>query len=164
MKKLITTILALFTMSTFASVLMSPDFGSELCEAWNMNDTLTKDLSDWMDNNLGRGYKVMLMKRNDCESSPMIQLTLQKVDGLVWCTYGGIATHEANDKADYIMTADTKHWVEMGNGEYGPAKAMLTGKLKFKGPKGEAMANIKPFGSFLTLIAEPQGDASVCPQ
>lgn len=163
MKKLIAALFLVLNVNAHASVLMSPDFGAELCEAWNMNDTLTNDLTNWMKNDLGRGYKVMLMKRLDCEASPMIQITLKNVDGLTWCTYGGIATHEANEDADYIMSATTKHWVEMGNDEYGPTMAMLTGKLKFKGPKGEAMGNIKPFGSFLTLIAEPQGDASVCP-
>lgn len=163
MKKLLVALLATLSLNGFASVMMSADFGAELCEAWNMNDTLTTELDKWMDNNLGRGYKAMLLKRSDCGASPMIQITLQKVDGLTWCTYGGIATHQANEKADYIMTAETKHWVEMGNGDYGPAIAMLTGKLKFKGPKGEAMANMKPFESFLTLIAEPKGDASTCP-
>ncbi|MBT3236635.1 MAG: hypothetical protein HN353_11830 [Bdellovibrionales bacterium] len=143
---------------------MTSEWAEELCEEWNYSEVLTENLDSWMDNNLERGYKVMMMSRSDCPTSELVQLTLKRVDGLTWCTAGGAGTANANPKADYIMTATTKNWLKMGSGEVGPAMAMITGRLKFKGPKGEAMRNMGPFKSFMLLIGAFESDASVCPQ
>lgn len=42
--------------------------------------------------------------------------------------------------------------------------AMMTGKLKFQGPKAEAMGVIGPFDSFLLLAGKVPGDTSSCPK
>jgi putative sterol carrier protein len=60
------------------------------------------------------------------------------------------------------MTADTKRWTEMGKGEYGPMRAMMFGRLAFDGPMGEAMGNMGPFETFLTLVGKVPYDARTC--
>ena len=39
---------------------------------------------------------------------------------------------------------------------------MMTGKLKFSGPKGEAIGVLGPFDSFLQLTGKVPGDTSSC--
>jgi putative sterol carrier protein len=41
--------------------------------------------------------------------------------------------------------------------------AMATGKLKFKGPKMEAMGVMGPFASFLELTGKVPSDRTACP-
>jgi putative sterol carrier protein len=41
--------------------------------------------------------------------------------------------------------------------------AMMTGKLKFEGPKMEAMGVMGPFDSFLILTGKVPGDKASCP-
>jgi putative sterol carrier protein len=41
--------------------------------------------------------------------------------------------------------------------------AMASGKLKFKGPKMEAMGVMGPFDSFLTMTGKVPGDKAACP-
>ncbi len=41
--------------------------------------------------------------------------------------------------------------------------AMMTGKLKFEGPKGEAMGVMGPFNAFLTGTGKVPGDKESCP-
>jgi putative sterol carrier protein len=164
MKKLI-LILTLTITSTFAKpVLMSEEYAQQLCEAWNQNNTLQTELKDWMGNDLGRGFKIMRMKRLDCKKSDYVQLTIEMVDGKVTCTYGGAQTVEPNNDADYSMKAKTKNWKKMGSGKLGPMGAMSTFRLKFKGPKWEAMKNMGPFSGFLRLIGKVKYSTSSCPQ
>ena len=40
----------------------------------------------------------------------------------------------------------------------------MTGRLKFSGPKWEAMKNTGPFGSFLELAGSVPGDMEICPE
>jgi putative sterol carrier protein len=80
------------------------------------------------------------------------------------CVYGGRAQSTPDLKGDYVMHAETPRWTEMGNGEYGPMKGMMFGRLKFSGPKMEAMGVMGPFESFLLLVGKVPGDTSVCPK
>ena len=66
--------------------------------------------------------------------------------------------------ADYVMHASTQRWLEMGAGDYGPMKAMMLGRLSFKGPYGEAMGNMGPFTNFLLLVGKVPSDSSICPR
>jgi putative sterol carrier protein len=50
----------------------------------------------------------------------------------------------------------------MGAGEYGPMKAMMFGRLKFIGPKVEAMTVMGPFETFLKLPGKVANDKA-CP-
>lgn len=144
-------------------VFMSDPWAAAACEGWNEDEALTGDLNKWIENDLDRGYKVIQIFRMDCEDSPRVELRLEGVDGGVQCTYGGLAKSELESKADYLMFAQTERWEEMGAGKYGPMKGMMFRRLRFQGPKMEAMNNMGPFKNFLLLTGEIPGDTSTCP-
>ena len=147
-------------------VLMSPEWAGQFCRAWNQDPVLTKKLveSKWVSNDKGRGYKIVQVYRTDCDDSPYVELRLQLKDGAAQCAYGGgVQTAKPDLDVDYVMNAYTKRWVEMGKGEYGPMKGMMSGRLKFDGPMFEAMNNMGPFESFLLLVGKVPGDSGQCP-
>lgn len=144
-------------------VFMSEPWAEAACEAWNDDEALTSGLVKWMENDLDRGYKVIQIYRMDCEDSPRIELRLENIDSAVQCTFGGLAKSERETKADYLMFAQTQRWEEMGAGKYGPMKGMMFRRLRFEGPKMEAMNNMGPFKSFLLLTGEVPGDTATCP-
>jgi putative sterol carrier protein len=147
-------------------VLMSADWATQACDAWNADPVLTGELatSGWIENDKGRGYKVMQVFRNDCGEKPTAELRVSLKDGKALCVYGGaIETAEPDSGADYIMNASTERWQEMGADEYGPMKAMMLGRLKFSGPYGEAMGNMGPFKNFLLLVGKVPANAAACP-
>lgn len=155
------------SVATAAPVLMSPDWAREACSAWNADATLTGKLheSGWAANNKKRGYKVLRVVRADCPASPLVELRIAPLDGRAQCIEGAAATAAALDfDVDYLMTAETRRWQEMGRGEYGPMRAMMFGRLSFEGPMGEAMGNMGPFGSFLQLVGKVPGETGSCPQ
>ena len=145
---------------------MSADWAGEACKAWNADTTLTQQLheSGWAANHKNRGQKVLRIARTDCKASPLVELRIAPRDGKAQCVAGGPAPAAALDyDVDYLMTAETRRWLEMGRGEYGPMRAMMFGRLSFQGPMGEAMGNMGPFGSFLLLVGKVPGDAGSCP-
>ena len=148
-------------------VLMSADWGRLACDAWNADPVLTDKLveSGWVDNNGGRGFKVMQIYRTDCKDSPRVEMRIGKKDGKALCVYGGkVETAKLDDGMDYVMHASTKRWGEMGRGEYGPMRAMMFGRLEFEGPKFEAMGNMGPFEQFLLLPGKIAADTANCPK
>jgi putative sterol carrier protein len=170
-KILVTTFTALlFSTSVMAApVFMSGEWAAEACKAWNADKGLTEELkeSGWVENNKGRGHKVMQIYRMECEDSPRVEMHIADKDGKATCIYGGWEkTKEADlDKSvDYVMFAKDKNWVRMGDGSDGPMKAMMFGRLKFKGPKMEAMGNMGPFAGFLRLTGKVESDRSSCPK
>ncbi len=68
-----------------------------------------------------------------------------------------------NKKSDYLMWAKTRRWQVMGTGKYGPMRAMMLFRLKFQGPKWEAMQHMGPFRNFLLLTGKVPGDTASCP-
>ena len=160
---LATETLATETLAT-DTVLMSSDWAVGMCDAWNQEPSLTEGLAKWMENDKDRGYKILRVYRMDCPESPRIQLRVADRDGAVTCIEGGLETDDALDSScDYVMFAKTERWLEMGAGEYGPMGGMMTGRLKFEGPKWEAMKNMGPFKSFLQLVGKVPGDSETCP-
>jgi putative sterol carrier protein len=158
------TCFALGTVAAAEPVLMSAEWANQACEAWNADSTLTEGLEKWIENDKGRGFKVIEMYRTDCPDSPRAELRFNKKDGKAMCVYGGaVETKNLDLSADYIMSAATPRWPEMGKGEYGPFKAMMFGRLKFEGPKMEAMGNMGPFGAFLRIVGKVPSDSSKCP-
>jgi len=145
-------------------VFMSPDWARQACEAWNQDPVLTKELheSGWIENDKGRGYKVLQLYRSDCPNDPWVELKIQNVDGKATCTYGGAVTQKPDLSVDYIMHAKTYRWEQMGQGEYGPMWGMMTGRLKFQGPKWEAMKNMGPFENFLLLMGKVPSNMKQC--
>ena len=149
-----------------APVMMSPEWAGEACKAWNADPTLTRELheSGWAANHKNRGQKVLRIARKDCKASALVELRIAARDGKALCIGGEPATAAALDyDVDYLMSAETPRWVEMGRGEYGPMRAMMFGRLSFDGPMGEAMGNMGPFGSFLQLVGKVPADVASCP-
>ena len=148
-----------------SNVLMSAEWAKLACDAWNKESQLTEELasSGWADNNKERGYKIIELYRSNCTDSPRVQLHISMDNEKARCVYGGAVDKELDLDVDYIMYADTGRWEEMGRGEYGPMRGMLYGRLKFKGPKWEAMKNMGPFEQFLLLVGKVQSDSANCP-
>ncbi len=122
-------------------VLMSPEWAQAACEAWNRDAVLTDKLveSGWVKNDKGRGYKVMQVFRTDCGASPTAEMRIALKDGKAQCVYGGkVETVQLDGGADYVMSATTARWLEMGRGEYGPMRAMMFGRLCSAGSSSAA--------------------------
>lgn len=149
-----------------ATELMSEDWAKAACTAWNADATLTGGLFEtgWVANDKKRGYKALQVARKDCKSSPKVELRITAKDGKAMCVSGGKSTDKLDLDVDYAMTADTKRWIEMGKGEYGPMRAMMFGRLSFDGPMSEAMGNMGPFEGFLLLVGKVPGDTAACPK
>lgn len=161
----IASLFGLISSAQAATPLMSTEWGAAACDAWNANSTLTDELVEWGANEGGKGYKVMQVYRMDCNETPTVELQITIQDGKAMCTYGGaVQTTDLNAKVDYVMYAKTKNWERMGSGKDGAMKAMTLGRLKFDGPKMEAMSNMGPFGAFLKLTGDVEGDTGACPQ
>ncbi len=156
------------TAASADPVLMSGDWAKAACEAWNADAVLPVKLqeSGWIANDKKRGYKLLRIARKDCASSPQVELRIAAKDGRAQCVFGGAAAPDVqlDDDVDYLMTAKTPRWIEMGKGQYGPMKAMMFGRLSFDGPMGEAMGNMGPFESFLLLVGKVPSDAASCPK
>jgi putative sterol carrier protein len=146
--------------------LMTAEWAQAMCTAWNGSETLTRGLfeSDWAANDKQRGYKLLQLYRTDCPASPRVELRIGLRDGRAECVYGGVVSGaELDTDVDYVMHATTERWRQMGAGEYGPMRAMMFGRLKFAGPKLEAMGNMGPFGAFLKMTGEVPADPGLCP-
>ncbi len=148
-----------------ATPLMSAEWAARACEAWNKNPILTDELAErWIKNDGGRGYKVIHMYRTDCGEATKVEMRIVPQGGKAICAYGGrVQTTNLNMDMDYVMHAETKRWREMGAGEYGPMRAMMFGRLKFEGPKAEAMRVMGPFEQFLLLPGKIPGE-DACPR
>ena len=151
-----------------APVFMSAEWAKSACAAWNADVEMGKKLheSGWATNTKNRGYKVLRLARGECPSpSPRAELRIAPKDGRATCVAGGSAGPEPLDgDADYLMSAETRRWLEMGRGEYGPMRAMMLGRLSFDGPMGEAMGNMGPFEGFLKLVGSVPGETGGCPR
>ena len=153
------------SISQAAPVMMGSEWAQEMCKAWNGDPTLTGKLveSGWIKNDKGRGFKAIQIYRTDCEGSPRIELRVSEKSGKTMCVYGGKAESKLDSDVDYLMWAETRRWIEMGKGEYGPMWAMMFNRLSFDGPMMEAMGNMGPFASFLLLVGKVPGDVAACP-
>ena len=146
--------------------LMSIEYIKQFCDAWNADELMTKGLADseWVDNDGDKGFKIIQLYRKDCPDSPHVEMQFERQNNKAMCVYAGkVENPELDRSADYEMYADTNRWIEIGNGDYGPMKAMMFGRLKFKGPKIEAMGNMGPFKNFLLLFGHFPSDPTVCP-
>jgi len=163
----LTLALALSTQAQ-AATFMDADWAKAACDAWNKSAELTGGLagSAWAANNAGRGYKVIQLYRDKCGEASRVELQISDKDGKALCTHGGkVKTASLKPDVDYLMFATDDDWTCMGEGKFGCGAmgAMMTGKLNFKGPKGEAMGVMGPFDSFLLLTGKVAGDKAACP-
>ena len=166
MKRILLAIAFAIAPMTAQADFMDAAWASEACEAWNDNETLTTKLGEkWIKNDADRGYKVVRMFRTECGEKAKIQLTLVEQDGKAICSYGGAPDDKVfNKKQDYLMHATDEHWTCIGTAKFGCGAmgAMMSGKLKFTGPKMEAMGVMKPFGAFLKLTGQLGGEKVAC--
>ncbi len=161
MRRFLGGLLVLGSFGFSAPVFMDGDWARSFCEVWNNTPELVEKLGKSESWTSVPERKIFLY-RKDCSKEKQIQLTIRNENGKALCVYGGWAKDERT-KNDFLMYADTKRWMEMGRREYGPMKAMMFGRLKFKGPKGVAMRNMGPFKAFLDAIDEVESDTSRCP-
>ncbi|MGE5154673.1 MAG: SCP2 sterol-binding domain-containing protein [Bdellovibrio bacteriovorus] len=155
--------------SASAVTFMDADWAASACSAWNSTPALANGLGGdaWAANDGGRGYKIIQLYRTKCGEGSKVELEIQNKDGKAHCARGGAVKHATLDpKLDYLMNATDEDWACMGQGKFGCGAmgAMTTGKLKFKGPKMEAMGVMGPFDSFLLLTGKVAGDTSACPK
>ena len=102
--------------------------------------------------------------RTNCGPRPTTEMRIALKADKAMCVCGGkVETAQPDVDADYVMSATTTRWVEMGRGDYGPMKAMMFGRLEFSGPKMEAMGNMGPFENFLLLVGKVPGGTHACP-
>ncbi|MBK5939429.1 sterol-binding protein [Halochromatium roseum] len=143
---------------------MSNAWAKQACDAWNKSSTLTNELADWAKNDDDRGFKTIQMYRDKCGLGSKVELKISHKDGKAICTYGGAVTNSNPDYGvDYLMHATDENWTCMGEGKCKAAGSMMTGKLKFSGPKMEAMGVMGPFNAFLALTGSVGGDMNTCP-
>ncbi len=166
----------LVTSSSSAAEFMDAAWAKQACDAWNKTSILTTQLAqmpgdmfgdgyEWIKNDAGRGYKMIQIHRdgNSCSAKNSIQLTIANKGGKAVCIYGGKPDgKKMNYSVDYVMHATDKDWACMGSGSCGVMGSMMTGKLKFKGPKMEAMKVMDPFSAFLKLTGKVPGAKSAC--
>jgi putative sterol carrier protein len=157
-----------FSASTQAATFMDAGWASSLCNAWNKSSVLTDGLGGdkWAANDAGRGYKVIHLYREKCGAGSAVELEIVNKGGKAHCARGGSVKRTKLDyDVDYLMHATDEDWTCMGEGSFGCGAmgAMTTGKLKFKGPKMEAMGVMGPFDSFLTMTGKVAGDKASCP-
>lgn len=166
MKKILAVLWFGFLPQLALADFMDAEWAAKACDAWNNNQVLTEKLGKkWIKNHGDRGYKLVRMYRTECGEDTQVQLTLTDKDGKAFCEYGGAPDDKAfNKKMDYLMHAKDKHWTCIGEGKFGCGAmgAMSTGKLKFTGPKGEAMKVMGPFGEFLKLTGTLGGEKTAC--
>ena len=169
---------SLMATPVIADTYMDAAWAQKACNAWNASPTLTELLVDmdakefgggysWTKNNAGRGYKLVQMYRSSCGEASKIQLTIQEKDGKAMCVAAGKPDgKKMNYGVDYLMHASDNNWACMGRGSFGCGAmgAMMSGKLKFKGPKVEAMKVMSPFGAFLKVAGTTAGDKASCPK
>jgi len=150
-----------------AATFMDADWASQMCEAWNKSNLPSELGGDgWAGKNAGRGYKVIHLYRDKCGDKSKVELEISDKDGKANCSYGGAVKHaKLNYDVDYLMYATDEDWTCMGKGSFGCGAmgAMATGKLKFKGPKMEAMGVMGPFDGFLVTTGKVAGDKGTCP-
>lgn len=156
--------LAVSVSAHAAEPMMSAAWTAQACDAWNKDAELTTGLAEkWITNDKGRGYKIIHLYRTDCGEESKTEMKIAARDGKAMCVYGGAVQNAQMDHAvDYTMHATTDRWNEMGAGEYGPMRAMMLGRLKFTGPKMEAMSVMGPFEAFLRLPGKIPG-GKACP-
>lgn len=170
-------LVAAVSTPAMANTYMDAVWAKKACNAWNASAELTSKLSDmdvsdggggysWVKNNAGRGYKLVQMYRTSCGAKSKIQLTIQDKGGKAMCTASGKPDgKKMNFSVDYLMHASDKHWSCMGKGSFGCGAmgAMMSGKLKFQGPKVEAMKVMGPFEAFLKVAGKTPGNKAACP-
>lgn len=57
-------------------------------------------------------------------------------------------------KPEFVLTAKAEDWQRLGAGELAAAKAMVTRKVKFRGPMAVAMANLPSLEAAMKMFGE----------
>jgi hypothetical protein len=76
----------LATTAHAAPAMMSTEWAAQACDAWNKDAALTDGLAGkWIENNKGRGHKIIHLYRTDCGEATMTELKIQDKDGKAMC-------------------------------------------------------------------------------
>ncbi|MBN2872623.1 MAG: SCP2 sterol-binding domain-containing protein [Halothiobacillaceae bacterium] len=150
-----------------SGVFMSEEWAGQICQQWNQSEALTTGLAGdtWVANMTDKGYKVIQLYRDECGPETRVELHIKPQDGKAICTYGGpVKAKSISEDSDYVMHATDEHWQCMGEGRFGCGAmgSMMSGELKFEGPKMEAASVIDPFNAFLELTGGVGGSMQ-CP-
>lgn len=57
-------------------------------------------------------------------------------------------------KAEYVLTAKAEDWKRLGTGDLPTAKAMVTRKVKFRGPMAVAMAHLPSLDAAMKMFGQ----------
>jgi putative sterol carrier protein len=57
-------------------------------------------------------------------------------------------------KPEFVLTAKAEDWQRLGAGELAAAKAMVTRKVKFRGPMAVAMANLPSLEAAMKMFGQ----------
>jgi putative sterol carrier protein len=57
-------------------------------------------------------------------------------------------------KPQFVLTATSEVWKRMGDGELPAAKAMVTRKVKFRGPMAVAMAHLPSLEAAMRMFGQ----------
>ncbi|RLJ71094.1 putative sterol carrier protein [Hydrogenivirga caldilitoris] len=161
MKRVLFSFLLAGGVSLAQPVFMDGEWAKAFCEVWNNTPALVNELGQndaWKE----VPERKLFLYRKDCGDEKIVQLTIKNENNQAMCVYGGPKKDDITDN-DFLMYADTERWLEMGRKEYGPMRAMMFGRLKFRGPKFVAMKNMGPFESFLDAVDEVKSDTNKCP-
>ncbi len=115
-------------------VLMSAEWAKQACEAWNADSTLTEGLEKWIENDKGRGFKVIEMYRTDCPDSPRVELRFNKKDSKAMCGYGGAVETKNLDvgadgrvravQGDDVRPLEVRRPKDGGDGQHGAFRGL----------------------------------------
>ncbi|HIE77486.1 MAG TPA: hypothetical protein EYP92_01475 [Candidatus Thioglobus sp.] len=145
MKKILITLASLISLGVYAGA-------EQMAAEFNASSTPAELVaSGWAANDAGKGFKVLQVTVDDANVAAEMHIDN---NGKVVAFFDSIETANPNFDVDYLMSADMDDWAAMGTGDNGPMYAMTFGGLSFKGPMGEAMSNMGPFGSFLVNIGK----------
>lgn len=60
-------------------------------------------------------------------------------------------------KPEFVLTANTDTWQRLGRGELPASKAMVTRKVKFRGPMSVALANLPSLEAAMKMMGQIDG-------
>lgn len=143
----------LFAVATMAASMTAMADAKTMCEEFNASKTPAQLVdTGWAANNGSKSFKTLQVVVDD---EPVTAEMRIDATGKCIASFDSLANKDMDSSYDYVMSADMEDWADMATGDNGPMYHMSwLGGLSFKGPYGEAMANMGPFGSFLVNIGK----------
>jgi len=125
--------------SPVATAVLSEEWMKSYAELWNSSQTIRDGL---------KKLSMIIDYRLEEDTARVGQLEV--VNGEV-VRSGAPAS---GIKAEYVLTAKAEDWKRLGTGELPTAKAMVTRKVKFRGPMSVAMAHLPSLDAAMKLFGQ----------